>query len=156
MVKFSICPLSCIIHLKFIPHWLIFYINYIYTKYIQTYTTFLNKLLQLLVSQLTHKKFWFVWFFLIFQLYLHKLPYYKMHTDHVNFFVPLFSPFLQYFTVAPPIPVGLQSFWRNPVESSGVQWNGSGFHRIADWNWNRTGICSKYMCTNSCKHKYGI
>ena len=56
MVKFSICPFSCIIHLKFISYWLIFYIYYIYTKYIKTYTTFPNELLQLLVGQLTHEK----------------------------------------------------------------------------------------------------
>ena len=30
------------------------------------------------------RRFWFFWFFLIFQLYLHQLLYFKMHTDHVN------------------------------------------------------------------------
>ena len=64
---------------------------------------------------------------------------------------------------APPIPVRIRSFRWNPAESSGVQWN------PAEWDWipvDSTGLLteieielefgSKYMCTNSCKHKYGI
>ena len=64
---------------------------------------------------------------------------------------------------APPIPVGIWSFRWNPAESSGVQWN------PAEWDWipvDSTGLQteieielesgSKYMCTNSCKHKYCI
>ena len=44
----------------------------------------------LFVKSLT-RTFWFVWFLPIFQLYLHKLPYLEMCTDHVYSFVPLFS-----------------------------------------------------------------
>ena len=114
-------------YLKSISYWLIFYMNYIHCY---------------LVNWLM-RRFWFVWFFLISQLYMHKLPYFKMHTDHVNstltlstrvytIYIFLFLFFL-IFTVlysAPPIPVGLQSFQQNPMESSGVQWNGTGFQWI--------------------------
>ena len=64
---------------------------------------------------------------------------------------------------APPIPVGIQSFQWNPVESSGVQWNPVEWDRIpVDSTGLQTEIDielesgSKYMCTNSCKDKYGI
>ena len=119
------------------------------------------------------RRFWFVWFFLNFQLYLHKLPYFEMHTDHVNSTLTLSTRvytmsillflFFLFFTVlytAPPhscqTPVIL-------AESSGIQWS------PAEWNWipvNSTGLQteieielesgSKYMGTNSCKHKYSI
>ena len=41
---------------------------------------------------------------------------------------------------APPIFVGLQSFQWNPVESSRMGPESSGFRQILEWNWNRTGI----------------
>ena len=50
----------------------------------------------LFVKSLT-RTFWFVWFFLNFQLYFHKLPYLEMYTDHVYFFV---SDFLAIFLLA--------------------------------------------------------
>ena len=73
MVNFSICLFSYIIwYITFIPsiskHTLLLRINY--------YNC-------LLVKSLT-KRFWFFWFFLIFQLYLHKLPYWEMHKNHIN------------------------------------------------------------------------
>ena len=64
---------------------------------------------------------------------------------------------------APPIPVGIWSFQWNPAESSGVQWNPAEWDQIpVDSTGLKTEIeielesGSKYMCTNSCKHKYGI
>ena len=75
----------------------------------------------------------------------------------------MFTGFWTVLYSAPPIPVGIWSFWWNLAESSGVQWN------PAEWDWipvDSTGLQneieiklesgSKYMCTNSCKHKYGI
>ena len=40
----------------------------------------------------------------------------------------------------PVIPVESSGIQWSPVESSGMGPDSSGFHRIADWNWNRTGI----------------
>ena len=64
---------------------------------------------------------------------------------------------------APPIPVGLWSFQWNLVESGGIQWS------PVEWDWipvDSTELQteieielesgSKYICTNSCKYKYGI
>ena len=63
---------------------------------------------------------------------------------------------IQYFTV-PPL------FLSESGHSSGIQWNGTGFQWIpVDSTGLQTEIeielesGSKYMCTNSCKHKYGI
>ena len=40
----------------------------------------------------------------------------------------------------PVIPVESRGIQWSPVESSGMGPDSSGFHRIEDWNWNRTGI----------------
>ena len=53
----------------------------------------------LFVKSLT-RTFWFVWFLPIFQLYLHKLPYLEMCTNHVYSFFPPFSDFLAIFLLA--------------------------------------------------------
>ena len=62
----------------------------------------------------------------------------------------------QYFTV-PPLFLSESShssgIWRNPVESSGIQQNGTGLQTEIEIELESG---SKYMCTNSCKHKYGI
>ena len=73
MVNFSICPFSGVIwYITFIPsiskHTLLFTINYYNCLFVKSLT----------------RTFWFVWFFLIFQLHLHKLPYLEMCTDHIN------------------------------------------------------------------------
>ena len=79
-----------------------------------------------------------------------------VHVDYVgDGKVLLFSSFSQYFTV--PL------FLLDSSHSSGIQWSS------VEWNWipvNSTGLQteiemelesgSKHMCTNSCKHKYGI
>ena len=104
----------------------------------------LYKLHPLLVGQLTHEKILICLIFSHFQLYLHKLPYFEMHTDHVNStltsstrvysFVPLFSSFSQYFTVPLFLLDSSHSNriqW-NPVESSGMELDSREFHRIAD------------------------
>ena len=124
------------------------------------------------------RRFWFFWFFLILQLYLHQLPYFEMHTGHVNstltsstrvytmsillfLFFPHFHSTLQcpYFCWIPVIPVDSS----HSSHSSGIQWS------PVEWNWipvNSTGLQteiemklesgSKHMCTNSCKNKYSI
>ena len=89
MVNFSICPFSCVIwYITFIPsiskHTILFTINYCNCLFVKSLT----------------RTFWFVWFFLIFQLYLHKLPYLEMCTDHVYSFVPPFPDFLAIFILA--------------------------------------------------------
>ena len=89
MVNFSICPFYCVIwYITFIPsiskHTLLFTINYYNCLFVKSLT----------------RTFWFVWFFPNFQLYLHKLPYLEMCTDHVYSFVPPFPDFLAIFLLA--------------------------------------------------------
>ena len=89
MVNFSICPFSSVIwYITFIPsiskHTLLFTMTYYNCLFVKSLT----------------RTFWFVWFFLIFQLYLHNLPYLEMCTDHVYSFVPPFPDFLAIFLLA--------------------------------------------------------
>ena len=119
------------------------------------------------------RRFWFVWFFLIFQLYLHKLPYFEMHTDHVKSTLTLltrvYTMSILLFLFFPHFHSTLQcppySCWTPVIaaESSRIQWS------PVVWNCipvNSTGLQtkieielesgSKHMYTNSCKHKYSI
>ena len=123
----------------------------------------------MLVGQLTHEK---ILIFLIFPHFSAIFPPVTIFPNahrpcqqypniinkslyHVYSFVPLFSSFLEYFTV--PL------FLLDSSHSSGIQWS------PVEWNWipvNSTGLQteieielesgSKHMCTNSCKNKYSI
>ena len=54
---------------------------------------------------------------------------------------------------APPIPVGIWSFQWNPAEWDWIPVDSTGLQTEIEIELESG---SKYMCTNSCKHRYGI
>ena len=66
MVKYSPCPFSCIIHLKCIPYWLIFYIITSIPNISKHILLFQVNYYNCLLVNWLMRRFWFVWFFLIF------------------------------------------------------------------------------------------
>ena len=118
-------------------------LTWLSSQYVHFLVLFTWNLFHINYGQLTHEKILICLIFPHFQLYLHKLRYFEMHADHVNSTLTLSTRvytmsillflFFLIFTVlyiAPPIPVRLQWFWQNPVESSAVQRNGTGFQWI--------------------------